>query len=165
MWFLTSSSTGFGCCPRKHVCLHNCYWRSSGTLENGNNKWIHSDDFFSRHASYLFSSATGRLAFFEEQGFSLGWPASLDSPLAYCVFMHEVGLCRSMMGGRLAAMIFYSLALGFPDLCRDFRVWKALEGGAQAVEHRWAPSLPVSPVMLQQLIEVLPAVSSSAYIV
>lgn len=78
-------------------------------------------------------------------GFLVGWPDSVDSILAYCVYMFKASLASSTMGGRLAAITFMAWSLGFPDPCRDFRAMKALEVWARAKFHGRDTRLPVSP--------------------
>lgn len=53
-------------------------------------------------------------------GFPVGWPASVDAILAYCMLMFEAGLASDAMGGSLVAITFKAQYLGFPDPCRDF---------------------------------------------
>lgn len=66
------------------------------------------------------------------------------------------------MSSSLAAITFATRVGCFLDLCRDFRVRKALEEWAREKRRKKDARLPVSSIMLQQLI-VLPTVCSSQY--
>lgn len=93
----------------------------------------------------------------------VGWPIPAESVLAYCGHMHRLGLAHSTMSSQLAAIMLPAMSEGFRDPCRGFRVRKALEGWAWMEVKRKDSRLPVLPVFVQELREVLPAIFSSMY--
>lgn len=57
--------------------------------------------------------------------------------------------------------MFEAMSSGLPDPCWDFRIWKALEAWAMSVVKHQDKRLPMSPGMLQQLVEILPLLCCS----
>lgn len=58
---------------------------------------------------------------------------------------------------------FMAWSLGFSDPWRDFQDRKQLEGWAQAKTRGRDNRLPVSPVMLSQVMQIWPVVCSFSY--
>lgn len=113
--------------------------------------------------THLHQECSEQLECFAASRFFLYSGLPLKAVLAYCMYIHGLGLAPYVMGNRLAAIAFYSKSAGFTDPCMDFRVRKALEGWAQCGVRGKDARLPFLPIMLQQLVEVLPVICLSLY--
>ncbi|XP_054832315.1 integrase/recombinase xerD homolog [Eublepharis macularius] len=99
-----------------------------------------------------YSAAEQRFwAFAREVGGPTSWPAPQDMVLRYLAYLRALGRAPSTMRGDLAAISFFSKALGFEDPCDCFAARRAVEGW-----RRLAPPPPDKrrPITLPILREI-----------
>ena len=98
--------------------------------------------------------------FSKTHGFEVVWPPSLEEIVQFVAYMSLKNLSPNTAKSYISAVGYKCKISGFPDVTQNFIVHKLLEG-MKMVKYRADTRLPITPVILQKIISILPEICST----
>lgn len=98
-----------------------------------------------------------------EFGLKCVWPAPLEDVVSFIGYLYKLGLAYSTVNCYISGLSFFSKINNFEDSTQRFVVRKMIEGVKRSRSPQKDPRLPISRVMLRNILSILSSLCSNNY--